>query len=95
MLHNRHNIRKPKVSDEYKRYMWVKVTLCEVKLYVACCCIPHSESNYYNLYELDLDYPFLYVCVDILPYEKIGKLLVMGDFKVGTYQNVEGVRFYT
>ena len=70
--------------------MWVEVTLCEDKLNVACY-IPHRESNYYNLYELDRHDPLFDVCVDILTYEKIGKVLVLGDFnaRVGTYQNVE------
>ena len=74
--------------DEYKTYMWLKVTLCEDKLNVACY-IPHRESNYYNLYELHHDYPFSNVCDYILTYEKIGKVLVMIDFRVGTYQNIE------
>ena len=58
---------------------------------VACCYLPHRELNYYNLYVLDRDDPFADVCVDILTYEKIGKVLVLGDFnaRVGTYQNVE------
>ena len=49
--------------------------------YVACCYIPHRESNYYKLNKLVCDDPFSYVCVvNILTYEKINKLLVMGDF---------------
>ena len=77
--------------------MWVEVTLCKDKLYLACCYMHLRESNYYNLYELDRHDPLFDVCVDILTYEKIGKVLVLGDFnaRVGTYQNVEGVRFYT
>ena len=52
---------------------------------------PHIEFNYNNLYELDHDDLFAYVCDNILTYENIGKVLVMGDFNVrlGTYQNVE------
>ena len=71
--------------------MWVEVTLCKGKLPVACCCILHRESNYYDLYELDRDDHFSNICVDILIYEKIGKVLVVGDFsvRVTTYQNVE------
>ena len=77
--------------DECKAYTWVEITLCKDKLYVACCYIPHRESNYTYFYELDCNDPFSDVCVDILTYEKIGKVLVLGDFnaRVGTYQNVE------
>ena len=55
------------------------------------CCIPDRESNYNDLYELHHDYHFSNIFVDILIYEKIGKMLVVGDFsaRVTTYQNVE------
>ena len=46
--------------EEYKIYMWVEVAFCNLdKLYMRCCYIPHKESNYYNLYDLDHDYSFL------------------------------------
>ena len=43
------------------------------------------------MYKLDHDDPFSDVHADILTYEKIGKVLVMGDFnaRVGTLQNLE------
>ena len=41
------------------------------------------------MYELDRDDPFSNMCDDILTYEKIGKVLVVGHFntRVVTYQN--------
>ena len=58
---------------------------------MACCYTGHRDSNYYNLHELDHDDHFSNICVDILIYEKIGKVLVVGDFnaRVGTYQNMK------
>ena len=44
--------------------MWYVITLL------------HRESNYYNLYELDYDD----MCANIHTYEKIGEVLVVGDF---------------
>ena len=62
--------------------MWLGVILCKVKVYLACCYIPHRESNYYNLYELDLDGPYSSVRVDILTYEKI--VVLMQELKLIT-----------
>ena len=70
--------------DEYKTYMWLKVTLCEDKLNVACY-IPHRESNYYNLLELYCDDPFFMSVLTFL-HEKIGSVLIahilMLDFEL-------------
>ena len=46
--------------------MWVEVTLCKDKLYLACCYIPQREFDFYNLYELVHDDFIFYVCVNIL-----------------------------
>ena len=37
------------------------------------------------------DDPFTYLCQDILVFEKLGKVLIMGDFnaRVRKYQNIE------
>ena len=75
------------------KYMWIEVTLCKDKLYLASCYIPHRESNYYKLYKLDSDDPCLNACADNITYVKIGKMLVVGDFNAEswTYQNVKSM----
>ena len=42
-------------------------------------------------FELECDSPFTDLCQDILVLEKLGKVLIMGDFnvRVGKYQNME------
>ena len=68
--------------NEYKSLTWVKVILCKDNLFLACCYIPHRESNYYNLYQLDPDGPYSSVCVDILTSEKI--VVLMQELKLIT-----------
>ena len=77
--------------DDYKRYIWIEVTLGKEKLYIVACYIPHKDSNYYSRFGLDCDDPFTELCHDILSFEKLGKVLIMGDFnaRVGNFQNVE------
>ena len=70
--------------------MYIEVTLYIDNLYLTCTTyIPHKESNFYALYELDYD-DISQICVsNILTYEKIRKVLIVGDFnaRVGTYQH--------
>ena len=74
------------------QFVFGKVTLYIDNLYLTCTTyIHHKESNFYALYELDYD-DISQICVsNILTYEKIRKVLIVGDFnaRVGTYQNVE------
>ena len=58
--------------------MWVELTASEHTIYVACCYIPHRESNYHNLYELDHDDPSFNVYAVVLIYEKIEKVFSYG-----------------
>ena len=43
---------------------------------------------------MERDDPFTNLCQDILVFEKLGKVLIMGDFnaRVGKYHNVELLR---
>ena len=66
--------------DDYKRYTWIEVNLGKEKLYIVACYIPHKDSNYYSRFRLDCDDPFTEFCHDILSFEKLGKVLIMGDF---------------
>ena len=53
--------------------------------------IPHKDSNYSRILGLDHDDPFTNLCQNILVFEKLGKVLIMGDFNVrgGKYQNMD------
>ena len=44
--------------DDYKRYIWIEVTLGKEKLYIVACYIPHKDSNYYGRFGLDCHDPF-------------------------------------
>ena len=61
------------------------------KLYIVACYNPHKDSNYYSRFGLDCDDLFTELCHDILSFEKLGKVLIMGDFNArgGNFQNVE------
>ena len=58
---------------------------------MVACNIPHKESNYYGRFGLERDNPFTGFCQDILVFEKLGKVLITGDFnaRVGKYQNMD------
>ena len=58
------------------------------KLYIVACYIPHKDPNYYSRFGLDCDDPFTELCHDILSFEKLGKVLNMGDFnaRFGNFQ---------
>ena len=55
--------------DDYKRYIWIEVTLGKEKLYIVACYIPHKDSNYYSRFGLDCDDPFTELCHDIISFE--------------------------
>ena len=58
---------------------------------MSVCYIPHRESNYYSVFGLDHNDPFVDLCQDILSFEKLGKVLIVGDLnaRVGNYQNMD------
>ena len=80
--------------DDYKWHLWIKINLVKENIYMVACNIPHKESNYYSRFVVERDDPFTNLCQDILVFEKLGKVLIMGDFnaRVGKYHNVELLR---
>ena len=50
-----------------------------------------KDSNYYNTFGLERDDHVANLCQDKIVFEKLGKVLIMGDFnaRVGKYQNME------
>ena len=50
-----------------------------------------KDSNYYNTFGLERDDHVANLCQDKIVFEKLGKVLIMGDFnaRVEKYQNME------
>ena len=50
-----------------------------------------KDSNYYNTFGLERDDHVANLCQDKIVFEKLGKVLIMGDFnvRVGKYENME------
>ena len=66
--------------DDYTQYLWIEINLGKENLYIAACYITNKELNYYSRFGLERDDPFIDLCQDILVFEKLGKVLIMGDF---------------
>ena len=63
------------------RYIWIEVNLGKEKFYIVACYIPHKDSNSYSRFGLDCDNPLnTELCHDILSFEKLDEVLIMGDF---------------
>lgn len=75
-------------DDPYKRYIWIKIEMKPMPLYIAGCYIPHRESPYYPRYGKDASDPFGDLCSDVVHFSSKGRVIIVGDMnaRIGNAQ---------